>query len=149
MIGGIALAAVLFLDATALRTYFRQGRADWRPLADYLRRDAAPAERIFTENQYSQLCVAFYLVGPRWLFDATEGGRPSRSVVNLEGEIARLHGAWAPGQRAWLVLAGEPTHEALRRWSSEFPTFSFPRAERAVLHRLDPALREAALAQTQ
>jgi mannosyltransferase len=149
MIGGIALASVLLLDATSLRTYFRGGRADWRPLADYLRREAAPRERVFTENQYSQLCVAFYLVGPQWLYEATGGGHPSRSVVNLDGQIRRLGWAWPPGQRAWLVLAGEPVHPALREWAADFPTLSFPRAERSVLHRLDPSLREGALARTQ
>jgi hypothetical protein len=144
MIGAIVLAAVLVLDFAGLRTYFRQGRADWRPLAGYLRREAAPDERVFTENQYSQLCVAFYLVGPQWLFEATAGGRPSRSVVNVEGRIGRLEAAWRPGRRAWLVLAGEPAAEALRRWASVFPALSFPQSERAVLRRLDPALREAA-----
>jgi hypothetical protein len=145
-IGVIVLAAVLVLDFSSLRVYFRQGRADWRPLADYLRREAAPEERVFTENQYSQLCVAFYVVGPQWLFEATGGGRPSWSVVNVDGDIGRLEAAWPPGRRAWLVLAGEPANEGLRGWATVFPALSFPESERAVLHRLDPSLREAARA---
>jgi hypothetical protein len=146
MIGVIAVAAVLVLDFGGLRVYFRQGRADWRPLADCLRRQAAPDERIFTENQYSQLCVAFYLIGPQWLFEAMSGGHPARSVVNVEGKIEGLEAAWPAGRRAWLVLAGEPPAESLRRWASVFPALSFPRSEHAVLHRLDPSLREAARA---
>jgi hypothetical protein len=125
--------------------YFRQGRADWRTLADFLRRESPPSERVFTENQYTQLCVAFYLVGPSWLYEATQGGQPSRSVANLDGETARLISAWQPGQRAWLVLAGEPVHEELRNWARVYPAFPFPLAERSVLHRLDPALREKSL----
>ena len=67
--GAALLAAMLVLDGRGVRVYFREGRADWRTLADELRRHAAPSERVFTENQYSQLAVAFYLVGPNWLYD--------------------------------------------------------------------------------
>ena len=143
--GACLLAVVLVLDARSLRVYFREGRADWRTLADYLRRESVPSERVFTENQYSQLCLAHYLVGPSWLFEATQGGQPSRSIVNVDGDTARFLDAWRPGQRAWLVLAGEPVHEALRGWASVFPAFSFPRAERSRLYRLDPERRERSL----
>ncbi|HEV8232119.1 MAG TPA: hypothetical protein VGQ75_07215, partial [Thermoanaerobaculia bacterium] len=108
---------------------------------DFLRRESPPAERVFTENQYSQLCVAFYLVGPDWL---SEAGKRRREVLNLEGEIVRLTWSWRPGERAWLVLAGEPRHPELRRWAAIFPSFPFPKAEGADLRRLDPALRERA-----
>ncbi len=144
--GAGLLAAVLVLDARSLGIYYREGRADWRTLADYLRREAAPGERVFTENQYSQLCVAYYLVGPEWLYQATEGGKPSRDLPNLDGEVVRLNWAWKPGTRAWLVLGGEPKHPALRAWAAPFPAFAFRRAEGSVLHRLDPELRDRALA---
>ncbi len=145
--GAALLAAVLVLDARSLRVYFREGRADWRTLADYLRREAAPGERVFMENQYSQMCLAFYLVGPEWLSEAMEGRAPARDLLpNLEGESVRLNWAWRPGTRAWLVLAGQPVHEPLRQWAARFPTLPFPSAERSVLHRLDPELRDGALA---
>ncbi|MEP6994194.1 MAG: glycosyltransferase family 39 protein [Acidobacteriota bacterium] len=143
--GAAALASVLVLDVRGLQIYFREGRADWRALADYLRRESRPAEKIFTENQYAQLCVAFYLAGPDWLHEALDGGHPARDLPNLEGEVVRLNWSWAPGSRAWLVLAGEPRHEGLRRWAEQFPAFPFPRSEHAILHRLDPNLRAAAL----
>ena len=98
------LCVVLLLDFGALRAYFREGRADWRPLARFLR-GRPNTERVFTENQYSQLCVAFYLEGPLWL---RSGGRSGRDVWNLDGEIVRLTWSWQPGRTAWLVLAGEP-----------------------------------------
>ncbi|PYQ65628.1 MAG: hypothetical protein DMF54_10565 [Acidobacteria bacterium] len=143
IVGVIALAAVLFLDLRSLAVYFREGRADWRTLADFLRRESPADERVFTENQYSQLCVAFYLVGPGWLAD---GGRHGREVLNLEGEIVRLTWSWKPGERSWLVLAGEPRHPDLRRWAAMFPKRPFPKAEDALLARLDPDLRERAFA---
>jgi 4-amino-4-deoxy-L-arabinose transferase-like glycosyltransferase len=137
------LALVLFLDFRSLAVYFREGRADWRPLAEYLRRESPAGERVFTENQYSQLCVAFYLVGPSWLFD---GGKRGREVLNLDGEVVRLTWSWKPEERAWLVLAGEPRHVPLRKWAETFPTILFPSAEGTDLRRLDPALRDRAFA---
>ncbi|HVE65240.1 MAG TPA: glycosyltransferase family 39 protein [Thermoanaerobaculia bacterium] len=134
---------VLFFDLRSLAVYFREGRADWRTLADYLRRTASPAERVFTENQYSQLCVAFYLVGPRWFY---EGGKRGREVLNLDGEVVRLTWSWKPGERAWLVLAGEPRYPELRRWAGMFPSLPFPKAEGSDLRRLEPSLRERAFA---
>jgi hypothetical protein len=101
---------------------------------------------VFTENQYSQLCLAFYLSGPTWLYQVGHGQRPAWDLPNLEGEIVRLNWSWKPGTRAWLVLAGEPRHPELRGWAQQFPAFAFPRAEGAILHRLDPELRAAWLA---
>jgi hypothetical protein len=136
----LLVAVLLVFDLRSLAVYFREGRADWRPLARYLREAAPRPERVFTENQYSQLCVAFYLVGPDWL---SAGGKQEREVLNLEGEIIRLTWAWKPGSRAWLVLAGEPVAPALRDWAQAFPSMRFPAAEGALLHRLEPVLRSA------
>ncbi|MEP6800720.1 MAG: glycosyltransferase family 39 protein [Acidobacteriota bacterium] len=134
-------------DLRSLGTYFREGRADWRTLGRAVRA-LPPGEPVFTENPYSQLCTAFYGVGERWLYEQMTRGtaKIGRPILNLEGEIPRLTWSWAPGTRAWLVLAGNPVHPALRAWAGQFPTTSYPAAERAVLVRLEPALREQALA---
>jgi mannosyltransferase len=142
-LAALLLAVVFFFDLRSLAIYFREGRADWRPLAAFLRRESPPAERVFTENQYSQLCLAFYLIGPTWLFDE---GKRGREVLNLDGEVARLTWSWKPGERAWLVLAGEPRHPELRRWADMFPSLPFPAAEGTDLRRLDAVLRERAFA---
>jgi mannosyltransferase len=144
--GAALLAAFLVFDARGLRVYFREGRADWRTLADFLRESSAPSERVFTENQYSQMAVAFYLVGPEWLSDVQTGRPVSRDLPNLEGQPVRLTWAWKPGTRAWLVLAGVPWSEPLRAWARGLPCRQFPRAEHAVLCRLDPDARDASLA---
>jgi len=140
--GAAAIAGILLFDARSLSRYFRDGRADWRPLAAYLKA-RPPEERVFTENQYSQLCTAFYVVGEDWLYD---GGKSGRQIPNLDGEVVRLTYSWAPGTTAWLVLAGEPQHPELREWARQFLRIPFPASENAVLVKLDPALRERALA---
>ncbi len=138
--GATLLTALLVLDARSLRAHFREGRPDWRPLAEFLRWEAGPTDRILTENRESQLRVAYALVGPGWLAQTLEGSPPERSIVNLEGDGRRLALAWRPGTRAWLVLGGVPTAPALRRWARGFPSDSFPTAEDAAVHRLDPLL---------
>jgi hypothetical protein len=80
-------------------------------------------------------------VGSQWL---SEEGKRGREILNLDGEVVRLTWSWKPGERAWLVLAGEPRHPALRRWAEMFPSLPFPAAERADLRRLDAELRERA-----
>jgi Dolichyl-phosphate-mannose-protein mannosyltransferase len=137
----VALATILVLDGRSLSRYFRDGRADWRPLAASLNKRPA-GERVFTENQYSQLCTAFYVVGPDWLSD---GGRSGRQIPNLDGEIVRLTYSWTPGTTAWLVLAGQPEHPEIRDWARQFPSIRFPASENAILVKLDPALRDRAL----
>ena len=134
------LAVVLAFDERGLALYFRAGRADWRPLARFLASQPAE-ERIFTENQYSQLCVAYYVCGPDWLWRGGEGFRP---VWSVDGDLLRLMSSWPAGTTGWLVLAGEPRRATLRSWARAFPATEFPPAEGAVLHRLDPGLRDAA-----
>jgi hypothetical protein len=138
VIPALALALILALDGRYLAAYFQDGRADWRPLARFLR-SRPKQERIFTENQYSELCLAFYVEGPEWAY---RRGRLGRDIWNLEGEVVRLTWSWKPGTIAWLVLAGEPRHASLRDWAKIFPSQDFPGAEGAILYRLDPALRD-------
>ncbi len=148
ILGAALLAGCVYLSARGLSVYYREGRADWRPLARFLKSQAPPSDRVFVENQWTQLCLAYYLVGPDWLYQAMEkAGTPEPDIANLEGEAVRLTWAWKPGQRAWLVLAGHPQSPELRRWAEPFPAFAFPKAEGAgpaVLHRLDPQRRETA-----
>lgn len=133
----VAVAAlVVILDFRSLAVYYREGRPDWRTLGRALM--ARPkTERIFTENWYTALCVAFYTVGPEYLY---RRGHTVPEVVSLEGQAVRLAWSWPPGTRAWLVLGGSPPSEELRQWSSFFPAQSFPKAEDATLLRLDPSL---------
>jgi len=130
------ITTLVLFDVRSLQVYFREGRPDWRPLGNYLKR-RPPAERIFTENQYSQLSVAFYTAGPGFL---AREGRTTPEIYTLEREPIILAWSWKPNTTAWLVLAGPPPDERLRQWSKPFPSIAFPKAEGAILKRLDPAL---------
>jgi hypothetical protein len=125
---------LLGIDLRSLSIYFQQGRPDWRPIARFLS-DTPSSERIFVENQYTQLCLGYYLVGPDWLCwkKATQ-----REIANLDGELHRLLAAWDRNRDAWLVLAAGPRSPTLRSWSSPFPSITFPSAEGegAIVRRL-------------
>ncbi|MGE5278945.1 MAG: hypothetical protein ACM3SU_18280 [Acidobacteriota bacterium] len=50
--GTLVFAAVILVDVRSLATYFRAGRPDWRPVAQFL--SSTPGgERIFAENPYT------------------------------------------------------------------------------------------------
>jgi hypothetical protein len=134
----IALAAVLAFDLRSLAIYFREGRADWRTLADYLRRESPPQERVFTENPYSQLCVAYYLVGPRWLF---ERGRGGREVLNLDREIVRLTWSWRPRRKSLACSRRRAAPRVCATGRADFLRSPFPkrRARICVGSILPPA----------
>lgn len=133
----VALTAVLIVfNFRSLQVYFREGRADWRTLGNYLKQRPS-SERIFTENWYSALCVAFYTAGPGFL---AREGKTVPEVYSLNQEPISLAWSWKPNTIAWLVLAGPPPDERLRQWSRPFPSIAFPKAEGAILRRLDPKL---------
>jgi hypothetical protein len=145
---GAVLAVLLILDAHGLSRYYREGRADWRPLARFLA-SRPPEEWTFTENGYSQLCVAFYVVGPDWAYRRGPGMRNTTLVGNvwkLDGDLDRLARFWPAGETAWLVLGGEPRYPELRRFAQAFESADFPEAEGSRLIRLDPAKRDSAFA---
>jgi hypothetical protein len=134
-LGIAAVAFAIVFDARSLAAYFLEGRPDWRPLAAFLR--GTPAiETIFTANRYTQLCLAYYVVGPDWLCCRREG---QRAIVSLDGDAARLESAWDRRSDAWLAVPGGPAFERLLAWSAAYPSTRFPTAEGeggVVLRRL-------------
>ena len=140
---GAALAAVVVaLYVRGLTRYFETGRPDWRPLARYLAArplatyaDTGPGrEQLFVENQYTKLCLAYYLVGPGWLCCRTV---EDVQVVSVDGDLAQLGKQWRRGSDGWLVLAAGPRSPALREWAASFPGREFPEVELGgVLRRL-------------
>jgi 4-amino-4-deoxy-L-arabinose transferase-like glycosyltransferase len=133
----LIVAGIIALDARGLHGYFEHGRPDWRPLGEYLR--AAPADqRIFTENAYAQLCVAYYVAGPRWLHRPLPGGKESgRSIIALDHDPAPIAWLWEPRKTAWLVLFGGKA-SAVKAWAEPYPGVAFPAAEGgAIVKRLD------------
>lgn len=134
-VGAAVLVAALFADVAGVRSYFQAGRADWRPLARFLA-STPGSTRIFTENPYTLFCAAFYFCGPDWP-PCRQPGR--REMLDVHGDVPTLLQAWDRGQDAWLVLGAGPRSDALRTWSSRFPSTAFPTAEGDAMVRQLPA----------
>jgi hypothetical protein len=133
-VGVAVLAASLVLDARGLRSYFREGRPDWRPVAKFLS-TRPKTETVFTENPYTLFCVAFYLCGPDWPPCKSPG---RHEVLDVHGDLPTLEQAWRRDTDAWLLLAAGPRSEGLRAWSRDLPSMRFPTAEGegGILRRL-------------
>lgn len=130
------LVSVLGCEFHGLRQYYANGRErskPWRTLATYLRK--APAdERIFTENQFVQLFLGYYLVGPGYLHDLV-AGHPARAIIPLPNSSpVPLSWAWWPRHNAWLALLdGSDGHPALKQWAAPYPFVTFPGRDHTVI----------------
>ena len=141
LIGYVILIGILVLDWRALTVYFRQGRPDWRPLAEFLRKTPR-SEQLFVNSPYTQLCLGYYVVGPDWLCCKRAG---QREITSVDGSVTRLLAAWRTDENAWLVIPGHHEAQALRDWSARYPTLVFPTAEGdggAVLRHLLRSMRQ-------
>jgi hypothetical protein len=106
-------------------------------LASFLRQRPG-SEVIFTNNAYTELCLGFYVVGPQFLY---RRGHTTPRVVPLEENALPIAWVWKPGTIAWLVIGGGGSqYPEWQEWSRIFPGTTFPRAEGAILRRLDPSL---------
>jgi hypothetical protein len=123
--GCVFLIIFLTLDARGLSVYFRHGRPDWRPVARFLS-TTRPDEPILVDSQYTQLCLAYYVVGPDWLCCRTPS---DRSVISIDVGPAAPLGKHPLSQNAWLVMMGGDQTGPLRAWSASYPTFASAAAE--------------------
>lgn len=139
VLAATVLAVIVLFQASALASYYRNGRYDWSRIVAFLRA-RPPAETIYTSAHNPQYCLAYYLCGPEWLTDGNRCGRP---LVNLEGATAPLDAARSSGRRSWLVLDGMPASERPRAWAASLPAIPFPEAEGCVLKAVGDAPRTA------
>jgi hypothetical protein len=124
--GLIALGTLVAFESKGLQAYFVAGRPDWRPVSSFLQKQNA-GERIFTENQHTQLCIGFYVLGPHWMLPGNRAAK--REIISLDGNPIPLGWAWLPDRNAWLVLAAGPPSERLRQWSARYPSLRFRTGE--------------------
>jgi hypothetical protein len=127
-----AFALLLVYESASIGLYFREGRADWRPLARLLDRRRLP---IFTDNENSKMCLAYYLCGPDWLARERACGF---AITNVHGQTGPLDSEVAAGRSFWLILSGMPSARAPREWSRGCRSIDFPEAENVTLKRIDP-----------
>ena len=130
------VAGVVASDTVGLSGYFRHGRADWRPLAAFLR-SKPERDPIVAENQYAQLCLAYYVDGPYWLHPRSLADRKRAILVASGGRIEP-----SPDD-TWLVLTVSGARSpGLERRAAPYPGTRFPSAEQAEVKRI-PSPRRA------
>ncbi len=129
---GVALLLLSFsFEIASLSAYFRSGRPDWRPAAAFLLAHHGN-DRIVTDSQWTQLCVAYYVFGPGWL--CCGGGH---GIVSLAGDPAPIAWLQEPGKSLWLVTSNAAGNSArLTRLAESLAVARFPRAEDAIVARI-------------
>jgi hypothetical protein len=134
----LLLAALLVGQGLGLTRYARIGRADWDRVAEAVRRARRPGEPVLAENDWTRICLGYYLQGPDFQTRTGEDGAP----LLVGAGPRRLRQLWPADRPALLVLAGIPRQQALRRWARPFPVVArFPRSQ-ARLFRLTPEVRQ-------
>jgi len=126
----VAVALVLAFDVRTLRSYFSEGRPQWREVAAFLRERAQPGESLVAANSW-----VFRNLGYYW----NEAGEPPPTVA-LEHSRSDVAGP------AWLVLAVCPTNAAARRELDALPlAAAYPRTNHCEI-RYVPAGRTVRVA---
>ncbi len=134
----IVLAALLMGEGLGLVRYARVGRPDWDRVAAAVRQARRPGEPLLAENEWTRICLGYYLQGPDFLHRQGEDGAP----VTVGAGPRRLRQLWPADRRAVLVVAGIPRQPQLRRWARAFPVAGrFPRS-RARVFLLTPEVRQ-------
>jgi len=135
-----ALAALLLGEVAGLARYARIARPDWDRVAADVRRAHRPGDPVLVENEWTRICLAYYLQGRD--FDRRRG--EDLAPVPVEGGIAALPRLWPAERAATLVLAASPKQRELRAWAWNFPLLGrYPRSMEARAHRLTPEVRQA------
>ncbi len=133
-----ALAALLAGEAAGLARYARVGRPDWDRVARDVRRAHRPGDPVLVENDWTRICLAYYLQGRD--FDRRRG--EDLAPVEVEGGPAALARLWPADRAAALVLAASPKQRGLRAWAWSFPLLGrYPRSMEARAHLLTPEVR--------
>ncbi len=135
----LALAALLVGAVAGLARYARIGRPTWDRVALDVRRAHRPGEPVLVENDWTRICLAYYLQGR----DFERRRDDDLAPVEVEGGVAALRRLWPADRPAVLVLAASPKRRDLRAWAWSFPLLGrFPRSMEARAHLLTPAIRQ-------
>lgn len=110
------LAALTVGEAAGLARYARVGRPHWDQVAAAVRQVRRPGEPVLVENEWTRICVGYYLQGPDF-----QHRRREESAAAIVRGVEALRRLWPPDRAAVLVVGGMPWRRSLRRWSWTFP----------------------------
>ncbi len=120
--GLAAVGLVLVFDARTLSAYYDHGRPEWNKVADYLRRNVAPNQRLVAINLWTFRNLGYY-----W----ADTGRGEVQRPSLEGASERVSGP------AWIVIAACPIRPDARREIDRLPLMAeFPLTNRCEVRFL-------------
>ncbi len=132
-----ALAVLLLGEAAGLARYARIGRPDWDRVARDIRRVERPGEPVLAENEWTRLCLAYYLQGRDFERRLNEESAP-KTVAGGPRALERL---WPADRDAILVLAATPRNHALRTWAWAYPLLGRYPNSTARTHLLTAQIR--------
>ena len=132
------LAALLAGEGLGLARYARVGRPDWDRVAETVRQARRPGEPVLAENEWTRICLGYYLQGPDFQKRQGEDGAP----VTVGAGPRRLRQLWPADRRAVLVVAGIPRQQPLRRWARAFPVAGRSPRSQARVFLLTPEVRQ-------
>jgi len=134
----IALAIAGAVGWSSLSRYAAFGRPEWDRVAAAIAALRAPGERVFTENEWTRISLAYYLQGRDFERRTGEEVAP----VALRGRVGALAALWPASACAFMVAAGNPLYPEIEARLGSFPLLAhFPRSDEARVYLLTPAVR--------
>ena len=136
-LGVLILLAVV--SGSALARYAAFGRPEWDRIAAAVAALRAPGERIFAENEWTRMSLAYYLQGRD--FEQRKG--EELAPIALRSHVSRLAGGWPARACALFVAAGNPLYPPIEARLGRFPLLArFPSSDEARVYLLTPGVRQ-------
>ena len=135
----LVLGLVGAIAVNALSRYAAFGRPEWDRVAAAVAALRAPGERVFTENEWTRMSLAYYLQGRDFERRTGEEAAP----IALRSRVDRLAESWPAPACALMVAAGNPLYPPVESRLGRFPLLArFPSSDEARLYLLTPAVRQ-------
>ena len=135
----LVLGVVAAIAWNALGRYAAYGRPEWDRIAAAVATLREPGERIFTENEWTRMSLAYYLQGR----DFERRTKEELAPIAVRSRVGRLAEGWPASACALMIAAGNPLYPPLEARLGRFPLLAhFPSSDEARIYLLTPAVRQ-------